>query len=221
MDAIARAHGRDGLGEIRDKLALLRRVEKDHGFGVVIEAPADPTEPIPGLPTGVADVYSLVGRLQGTYLRFVRPDAVAGPGAWAVREVVGDCPMGDPLTVGQELVSTARSPEMSAYGERVVMDTDDGVVYFLESDAYMWLCRTPDAEIEFPELAPDIVTFFNDMVLGPGYPRLVDTVLGPRTRLRTNRKGRYADTWMRLLVSAGLVSAEEAGRVPEGGVPYG
>ncbi|HSA49454.1 MAG TPA: hypothetical protein VLH10_04990 [Yinghuangia sp.] len=221
MDGTSRAYGRDALGEIRDKLELLRRVEKECRFGVVIESPAHPAEPIPGLPDGVADLYSLVGRLEGTYFRFVRPEAVSGPAAWAARETVEDCPMGDPLTVGQELLSTARSPEMSEYGECVVMDTEDGVVYYLESDNYMWLCRTPDADIEFPELASDILTFFNDLVLGPGYPRLVDTVLGPRDRLRTNRKGRYADTWMRLLIGAGLLSADDAARVPEGGLPYG
>lgn len=196
----------DALAEIQDKLALLGRVADEQRLGVVVDGAPGAVEPIAGLPKGVAEVYGLIGRLEGTYFRFVRPDAVAGPAAWAAREVVEDCPMGDPLTVGQELLSTAHAGEdMAHHGERVVMDTDDGVVYFLEPDDYMWLCRTPDADIEFPELAPDIVTFFNDVVLGPGYPRLVDTVVGPRLRERKDRKGRYADTWMRLLAHADLM----------------
>ncbi|UGQ14710.1 hypothetical protein LO772_14675 [Yinghuangia sp. ASG 101] len=215
MDAVSRSV----VGEIREKLALLRRVADEPGAGVVVEAPTGPVEAIPGLPEEVADVFGVVGRLEGTYFRFVRPDEVLGPAAWAARERVDDCPMGDPLTVGRELVSTARVPEMSVYGERVVMDTDDGVVYFLASDDYMWLCRTPDADVEFPELAPGIAAFFNDMVLGPGYVRLVDTVLGPGARVRRDRKGRYADTWLRLLIRAGLLSAEDAERARDDATP--
>lgn len=96
MDVTGRAYERDAVREIRDKLEVLRRVAGERRLGVVVEAAAGPVTPIVGLPTGVAGVYGLIGRLEGTYFRFVRPDAVVGPEAWAAREVVEDCPVAVP-----------------------------------------------------------------------------------------------------------------------------
>ncbi|MEH1016872.1 hypothetical protein V6U90_27695 [Micromonospora sp. CPCC 206060] len=73
----------------------------------------------------------------------------------------------------------------------------------------MFLYRHPDEDVEWHFLAPDIGAFFDDVVLGPGYPGLVDTVLGPGVRERRRRTGRHrgqpADSWLGLLVAAGLV----------------
>lgn len=205
---------------IRDRLELLRRVEAEHRFGVLLDAPDEPASTIPDLPSGVAEavagVYGLIGTLEGTYFRFVRPPEVAGPEAWARRPALPTCPVGNPLTLGVELLSTAKSPQHWEYGERVRMDLDDGEVYFLDSDDYVWLCRTPDDDsVEFPDLAPDLATFFHDVVMGPGYPLLVDTVIGAKRRTAVDRKGAYRDTWMRLLIAAGLLTPEQAAAVPD------
>lgn len=213
-------HAPASLDGIRSRLDLLRQVEAEHGFGVVLDAPEAPASVIPELPgavgEGLAGVFSLIERLEGTYFRFQRPNEAAGPDAWAGRRQLPECPMGNPLTIGVELLSTAKSPEMWEYGERLVMDVDDGVVYFLNSDDYVWLCRTPDDDtVEFPDLAPDLVTFFHEIMLGPGYPLLVDTVLGPKARTARNRRRAYKDTWLRLLIAAGLLPAADAAAVPD------
>ncbi|MBQ0895493.1 hypothetical protein KBX37_20715 [Micromonospora sp. U56] len=197
------------LAEIRDKLALLTRLEAEHGFGVVIEGPA-PLEPLPDLP-GVAEVYRLFGRVEGDNFRFTPPEQITSPAAWRAYTVDPDDPMGSPLTIGRELrsVPPGLRGEIKG-GAPIYLDTEDLEVYWMEPDAYIFQYEHPDEDVEYTVLAPDIVTFFNERVFGPGYPDLVATVLGPGVRDRRLRKGRhageYADNWRRLLITAGLSS---------------
>ncbi|PZF94781.1 hypothetical protein [Micromonospora deserti] len=196
-------------GEIREKLALLRRVEAEHGFGVVIGEPA-PLEPIPDLP-GVAETYSLFDRVEGDNFRFAQPAAIRSPAAWAARPVDPDDPMGSPLPIGHEVhsVPPGLRGEITG-GAPIYLDVEDLDVYWMEPDDYVFQYEHPDSDVEFTVIAPGLATFFNEHVFGPGYPELVATVLGPGVRDRRIRTGRhageYADSWRRLLVAAGLAS---------------
>ncbi|MEV0807437.1 hypothetical protein [Micromonospora sp. NPDC050200] len=198
-----------GLGRIREKLDLLRQLEAERGFGVVIGEPA-PLEPLPELP-GVAEVYSLFGRLEGDNFRFAPPEQIVSPAAWAARTVDESDPMGSPLPVGHEVHSIP--PRLRAEiraGAPIYLDTEDLDVYWMEPDDYVFLYEHPDSEPELTVIAPDVVTFFDEHVLGPGYPALVGTVLGPGVAEQRLRKGphagEYADNWRRLLIAAGLSS---------------
>ncbi|MEV4496647.1 hypothetical protein AB0J84_13185 [Micromonospora arborensis] len=197
------------LAEIRDKLALLTRLEAEHGFGVVIEGPT-PLEPLPDLP-GVAEVYGLVGRVEGDNFRFRPPEEITSPAAWSAYTVDPDDPMGSPLPIGHEVWSIPKGLRSEIPGGAAIfLDIEDLEVYWMEPDAYMFQYEHPDDDVEYTVLAPDLATFFNDWVLGPSYPDLVATVLGPGVRDRRLRKGRhageYADNWRRLLITAGLSS---------------
>ncbi|MEU5937888.1 hypothetical protein ABZ807_01660 [Micromonospora sp. NPDC047548] len=198
-----------GLDRIREKLDLLRRLEAERGFGVVIGEPA-PLEPLTELP-GVAEVYGLFGRLEGDSFRFMPPEQIVSPAAWAGRTVDESDPMGSPLPVGHEVHSIP--PRLRAEiraGAPIYLDTEDLDVYWMEPDDYLFLYEHPDEEPELTVIAPDVVTFFDEHVLGPGYPALVGTVLGPGVAERRLRKGphagEYADNWRRLLIAAGLSS---------------
>ncbi|MEU2665232.1 hypothetical protein [Micromonospora sp. NPDC007220] len=197
------------LDRIREKLTLLRRLEAEHGFGVVIGEPS-PLEPIPDLP-GVAEVYGLFGRLAGDNFRFDPPEEIRSPAAWAARPVDEDDPMGSPLAVGHEVhsIPPRLRGEIGA-GAPIRLDTEDLDVYWMEPDDYVFQYEHPDEDVEFTVLAPDVATFFDEHVLGPGYPELVAVVLGPGVRDQRLRKGRhageYADNWRRLLIAADLAS---------------
>ncbi|MEU7997009.1 hypothetical protein AB0B83_16945 [Micromonospora sp. NPDC049060] len=197
------------LDRIREKLALLRRLEAEHGFGVVIGEPT-PLEPIPDLP-GVAEVYGLFGRLAGDNFRFDTPEEIRSPAAWAARTVDEDDPMGSPLAVGHEVhsIPPRLRGEIGA-GAPIRLDTEDLDVYWMEPDDYVFQYEHPDEDVEFTVVAPDVATFFDEHVLGPGYPELVAVVLGPGVRDQRLRKGRhageYADNWRRLLIAADLAS---------------
>ncbi|MEV0721579.1 hypothetical protein AB0I37_02215 [Micromonospora purpureochromogenes] len=198
-----------GLDRIREKLALLRRLEAEQSFGVVIGEPA-PLEPLPALP-GVAEVYGLFGRLEGDNFRFTPPEEILSPAAWAARTVNENDPMGSPLPVGHEVDSIPPGLRGDIRGGApIYLDTEDLDVYWMEPDDYIFLYEHPDSEPELTVIAPDVVTFFDEHVLGPGYPALVGTVLGPGVAERRLRKGphtgEYADNWRRLLIAAGLSS---------------
>ncbi|MFK3981669.1 hypothetical protein ACI2K4_14975 [Micromonospora sp. NPDC050397] len=194
------------LGEIRSKLELLRRLAAENGSGVVIEDPAT-LEPVPELPAGVTEVFGMFRRIEGSYFRFVQPAEVSGPAAWAAREINPEDPMGNPLVIGYEIHSV---PSFAADdivgGDPIRMDAEDGGVYYLEPDDYVMLYENPDEDVEIEDFAGDIVTFFNEFVLGDKYPFLVETVLGSGARNDRDRNGEYTDTWMRLLVRAGLAA---------------
>ena len=197
------------LDRIRDKLELLRRVAADGGLAVVVGDPT-PLEPVPDLP-GVAEVYSLFGRLEGDNFRFAPPAEIVTPAAWAARTVDEADPMGSPLAVGHELhsIPPGLRDDIPA-GAPIYLDPEDLDVYWMEPDDYIFQYEHPDEDVAFTVLAPDVATFFDEHVLGPRYPELVATVLGPgvaERRLRTGRHtGEYADNWRRLLIAAGLSS---------------
>jgi len=197
------------LARIAEKLALLTRVEAEHGFGVRIEGPA-PLEPIAELP-GVAEVYSLFRRIEGDDFRFQAPKQILTPQAWAQAEVDPNDPMGSPLSVGYEMSSVP--PDLRAEirgGDPIYLDREDLDVYYMESTAYVYQYEHPDEDVEFTVIAPDVATFFDEHVLGPRYPELIAAVFGPAAvelRLRKGRHaGEYADNWRRLLIAAGLSS---------------
>ncbi|MFC9971985.1 hypothetical protein ACFVH6_13950 [Spirillospora sp. NPDC127200] len=191
-----------GLAEIRTKLELLKRVQDEHRFDVLMEEGGE-LEPIPELPDGVVEVFSLFSRLRGSSFLFLRPADIASPRAWAERAIDPYCPLGVPLCIGYEQYGM---PEpMDAGNHSVYLDTDDGSVYTCDPDDYVFAYKSVDEEVETRDLAPDVVTFVNDSVLGGGYPSLVDSFLGPGAAHRRDRKGRHRDSWMRLLVAAGAV----------------
>lgn len=195
------------LERIAGKLALLTRVEAEHGFGVRIEGPA-PLEPIADLP-GVAEVFSLFRCIEGDDFRFRAPRQILTPQTWAEAEVDPDDPMGSPLAVGYEMSSVP--PDLRAEvrgGDPIYLDREDLDVYYMEPTAYVFQYEHPDEDVEFTVIAPDVATFFDEYVLGPRYPELVATVFSPAAvdlRLRKGRHaGEYADNWRRLLIAAGL-----------------
>ncbi|MEU9507615.1 hypothetical protein AB0D32_15195 [Micromonospora sp. NPDC048170] len=197
------------LTRIAEKLALLTRVEAEHGFGVRIEGPA-PLEPIADLP-GVAEVYSLFRHIEGDDFRFHAPKEILTPQAWEEAEVNPNDPMGSPLTVGYEMDSVPAGIRAEIRGgDPIYLDREDLDVYYMESSAYVHQYEHPDEDVEFTVIAPDVATFFDEYVLGPRYPELTATVFGPAAvelRLRKGRHaGEYADNWRRLLIAAGLSS---------------
>ncbi|MEV4411836.1 hypothetical protein [Catellatospora sp. NPDC049609] len=195
------------LDRIRAKLELLRQVEAEHGFGVHVGGPT-PIPPLPQMP-GLAEVYALFGRLYGDNFRFDPPKELLDGVAWADRYDDPGCPMGTPLIIGSELATIPKKlrADIPRSGP-IRLDTQDRDVYWMDPDAYLFLYEHPDEEAEFTVLAPDVVTFFDEVVLGPGYPAMVDTVCGAgaaEQRLRRGRhRGAYEDNWRRLLNTAGL-----------------
>jgi hypothetical protein len=197
---------REALAEIRSKLELLKQVEAEHGFGVTIEAPGE-LKPIPELPEGVIDVFGMFRRLDGSYFVFEQPAAIESRRAWADRHIDPYCPMGNPLGIGWERYGIPRGAieDFDAGGTPIYLDVEDGVIYCLDGDDYVFLYKHPDEEMEIPDLAPDIVTFFNFHVLGAGYPQLIEAAIGPGAVTSRDRRGRHRDNWMRLLTESGLL----------------
>ncbi|MFI6456533.1 hypothetical protein ACIBF6_33845 [Streptosporangium amethystogenes] len=190
---------------IRAKLDLLKQVEAEYGFGAIIEEPRE-SEPIPGLPSGVAEVFGLFHRLGGDYFRFQQPPETASRQAWADRHINPYCPLGNPLSIGCERYG---APEDIECGNGIYLDLQDGDVYFCDGDDYAFAYRHPDVDmVDTTELSPDIVTFFDFHVLGEGYPQLVASVIGGHAVNRRKRRGRHRDSWMRLLEKSGLASAD-------------
>ncbi|MEU1466558.1 hypothetical protein ABZ467_39535 [Streptomyces sp. NPDC005727] len=196
---------REGLERIRSKLELITQVEAEHGFGVIIEGARNP-EPVPELPQGVTEVFGLFSRLGADYFRFFQPDEVQGPDAWAARATVPYCPLGSPLAIGCE---RHRAPEDIECADRIWLDLDDGDVYSFDIDDYIHLYKHPDETIDVLVFANDIVTFFDRFVLGPAYPQLVAAMIGPGIVTYRDRRGRYRDRWLRLLVESGLARADD------------
>lgn len=196
---------RHGLERIRSKLELITRVEAEHGFGVIIEGTTNP-EPVPELPQGVTEVFGLFSRLGAGHFRFFQPDEIQDAAAWAARAVVPHCPLGTPLTIGCE---RHRAPEDIECGSGIWLDVDDGDVYYCDIDDYIHLYKHPDETIDVLVFADDIVTFFDRFVLGPAYPQLGAAMIGPGLVTDRDRRGRYRDRWLRLLVESGLATADD------------
>ncbi|TDC96588.1 hypothetical protein [Actinomadura sp. 7K507] len=207
MDAGMRA----GLAEIAAKLDIVRRTEAEHGFGVTIEDPKE-LEDVPELPEGVTAVFRLFSCLAGDYFCFRQPDVIQNPGAWKWRLTAPGCPLGNPLEIGYERYGIpAAILEDIDGGAPVRLDMNDGSVYYVDPDDYIFFYKNvEEEEIPSEDFADDVVAFFNDHVLGEGYPRLVEGVLGSRAVTEHDRRGRHKDSWMRLLSASGLLT----GRVP-------
>lgn len=192
---------------IADKIETLRALEQRQKFGTIIE-PGAPLPELPGLPAGVSEVFSLFRRLEGSNFRFEPPPEITSLEAWTSRTHEEDGPLGDWLNIGYELYSVPKIARQDGLtGEAIRMHTERGNVYFIESDEYVSLYKDPDwggAQIE--QIAPDVVTFFDQYVLGEKYPQLVAAVIGPGMAGARTKKGAYQDTWMRLLAAAGLLS---------------
>ncbi|TDE36812.1 hypothetical protein [Actinomadura sp. 6K520] len=198
---------RAGLAEIEAKLELLRRTEAEHGFGATIERPRELSD-VPELPAGVTDVFRLFSHLAGDYFRFRQPEEIQNPEAWAKRRWIENCPLGDPLVIGWEIKGIpAASLEDIDGGAPIRLDLNDGSVYYVDPDDYVFMYKHVDVEeIDSEDFADDVVTFFNHYVLGERYPRLVEGVLGAHAVTATDRKGRHRDRWTRLLSASGLLS---------------
>ncbi|MET9395661.1 hypothetical protein ABZY20_35495 [Streptomyces sp. NPDC006624] len=196
---------REGLERIRSKLELLTQVEAEHDFGVIIEASRNP-EPVPALPQGVTEVFSLFSRLGANHFRFFQPDDIQTPAIWEARATAPQCPLGTPLTIGCE---RHRVPADIECGSGIWLDPDDGDVYYCDIDDYIHLYKHPDETIDILVFADDIVTFFDRFVLGPAYPQLATAMIGPGAVLDRDRRGRYRDKWFRLLVESGLAGTDD------------
>lgn len=196
---------RQGLERIRSKLELIRQVEAEHGFGVMIEGTKNP-EPVAALPQGITEVFGLFSRLGANYFRFFQPDEIQGSAAWAARAIIPHCPLGSPLIIGCERHSVPKDRECG-YG--IWLDPDDGDVYYCDIDDYIHLYKHPDETIDVLVFANDVVTFFDRFVLGPAYPQLVAAMIGPGIVTNRDRRGRYRDRWLRLLVESGLATADD------------
>ncbi|MEU2611824.1 hypothetical protein ABZ570_09615 [Micromonospora sp. NPDC007271] len=199
------------LAEIREKIELLRRVEAEHGFGVVIEE-AQGLEPIPGLPAGVTEVFSIFRRLQGNYFCFLQPEEIGGRASWEGRSPVSsESPLGEALAIGYGIrgIPAELLEEMGPAGRQVSVDVAEGYVYYIDGDDLADYYHSGE-DVVVQEFAGDAASFFNDWVLGADYPELVETVLGADAASHRIPKGRgageYSDTWRRLLVTAGLAS---------------
>ncbi|MEV4754460.1 hypothetical protein AB0J86_04975 [Micromonospora sp. NPDC049559] len=199
------------LAEIRNKLDLLRRVEAEHGFGVLIEE-APPLEAIPGLPAGVTDVFSIVGRLRGSYFWFLPPEQIGSRAAWEGRPPAPpEAPLGEALAIGYAVrgIPADLLAEKGPAGRQISLDVEEGYVYYIDGDDLADYYHSGE-DVVVQELADNVATFFNEWVLGADYPELVETVLGAEALDHRIRKGEdageYSDTWRRLLVTAGLAS---------------
>lgn len=195
----------EGLERIRSKIELIRQVEAEHGFGVIIEGSKNP-KPVPELPRGVTEVFGLFSRLGANHFRFFQPDEIQGPALWAARATAPHCPLGSPPAIGCE---RHRAPGDVECGSQLWLDPDDGDVYYCDVDDYIHLYKHPDETIDVLVFADDIVTFFDRFVLGPAYPQLVAALIGPGIVTDRDRRGRYRDRWLQLLVESGLATADD------------
>ncbi|MGW0435423.1 hypothetical protein ACWDV4_23145 [Micromonospora sp. NPDC003197] len=201
-------HSPNRIDRIRATFAQLKAVEAEYDFGVRL-VDGTPLESIPGIPEAAFEVFRIIGTIEGSYFRFEPPPALASAAAFHAKPHDPYDPMGPYLSIGCELFSLPEWLRGELRGEGIYLDLTDGDVYHFDPDEYVFCYEHPDEELEVKILAPDLVTFFDEFVLGPRYTELVDTILWPGARERRVRKGRfrgqYEDTWLRLLTTAGLV----------------
>ncbi|MFC6021238.1 tetratricopeptide repeat protein [Plantactinospora solaniradicis] len=197
------------LAAIKAKLEVLKRLEAEHGFGVVVEEPAT-LERIPELPYGVVEVFSLFRRVEGTCLRIEQPVEINSRTAWITRRRDPHDPLGNPLAIGRVRRPTRFSDVEFEDGSPILLDVEDGRVFAVEPDDYVFFYEHPAEDVEIGYLGTDAVAFCDDYLLGEMYPQFVKNIIGVDVgteRIRKGpHKGELADTWMRLLVSAGLAS---------------
>lgn len=209
------------IATLRGKIETLRALEAERKFGNVI-VPGLPLAPIPDLPPGTTELFSLFARLEGMNFLFKPPRDIRTPEAWRSR-LTDDFPLGENLQIGAEIFSrpehlpgdTEEIEDKAGYGGApVLMRVADGHVIYIDPEDYIGAYDDPDpSDIEIVTFAPDLATFFDEYVLGEHYPRLVDVVLGAGTADERHRTtGEYLDSWRRLLVASGLARGGERGR---------
>lgn len=182
------------LASLRAKMA---RVSGLTVRGARASGPAAAVADVPGLPEGVSEVYRIIGHLEGTYFRFPTPPEIVSREAWESRPLNDEDPMGNPVEIGYEILGAPPGID----GGPIRMDTDDGGVYWLEPDDYVFLYENPDEDVAIEDLAPSLAEFLDAFVLGPRYPDLIRAVLGEDAAARAPR----ADAWTKLLTEAGLL----------------
>lgn len=200
----------DPLERIRTKFEQLKAAEAEYNFGVVLVDGAA-LEPFPGIPRAAFEVFGIIGRIEGSHFRFAQPPELSSVAAFQALPDNPNDPLGPALSIGQELHSVPKHLRGEIDGGKgISYDLEDGDVYHIDPDDYLFLYEHPDEDVNLHIFAPDIITFFDEFVLGDKYPQVVDTILGPGVRQQRVREGRfqgqYADTWLRLLVAAGLAS---------------
>ncbi|MFG2086904.1 MULTISPECIES: hypothetical protein [unclassified Spirillospora] len=161
----------------------------------------------------MTEVFRLFYRLGGNYICFKQPDEIRGPHEWALRRSNEHCPLGDPLEIGHERYGIPPDVlERIDGGAPIRLDLSNASVYYVDPDDYIFFYKNVEIEqIDSEDFADDIVAFFNHHVLGEGYPRLVEAVLGKGAATEHDRRGRHKDNWMRLLSASGLLTGGESG----------
>ena len=201
------------IATLREKVETLRALEADRRFGNVIVS-GRMLAAIPELPAGTTEVFSLFGRLQGSHFLFKPPRDIRTPQAWQAR-LTDNFPLGENLQVGAELFSRPEHlpgdaediEDKAGYGGApILMRIADGHVIYIDPEDYIGAYDDPNpSDIPIVTFASNLITFFDQYVLGDHYPQLVDTVLGHGAAdERHGRTGEHLDTWRRLLVAAGL-----------------
>ncbi|GLZ79530.1 hypothetical protein Afil01_43370 [Actinorhabdospora filicis] len=190
---------------VEDALASLRaKMDRVTGLtvrGATVARPASGVEDVDGLPEGVGEVYRIIGHLEGSYFRFPTPSSIVSQEAWESRPVDDEDPMGNPVEIGFEILGAP--PEID--GAPIRMDANDGGVYWLDPDDYVFLWENPDEDVAIEDFAPSLAEFLDAFVLGPRYPELVRTVLGDDALERAPK----SDAWFTLLTEAGLLGSPE------------
>ncbi|GAA3241124.1 hypothetical protein ACFO1B_08180 [Dactylosporangium siamense] len=189
---------------LRERVETFRRLAAEHAIPVVIGDPL-PLPRNPALPSGLYDVFDVLGHVDTGDLRFGPPAEVHTLEAWQDRDVDEECPLGDPPSIGEGYVVLGDAEDDDIGIGDLSLDVADGSVYFIDGDSYRFY-RIDGAdldEIEVDEFAPDLPTFFTRYVFGPDYPRLASSVCN--LRVYQTHKHRYVAPWMRLLVAAGLI----------------
>jgi hypothetical protein len=191
------------LERIRSKLELLRGLPEAQRPGVMVGA-GEPLSAIVGVRAEITAVFSLFTVLQGSCLRFLRPESITSPHAWDEREERPDCPLDNPFDIG--FFHLNMPDDIPGFqGEPMIrVDRTDGGVYYLNGDDYAFYYANDVEEIDTREFEVDTAEFFDEFVLGKRYNELTDVVMG-EAALRTDRKGRYIDSWRALLEQGGLL----------------
>jgi hypothetical protein len=195
--------GTDRLDSIYRKVEHLRGLGETPAVDVILAA-GEPLTPIDGVLGEMTAVFSLFRLLEGSCLRFVRPESITSAQSWEARKDDPGCPVGNPFDIGfKHLGMPDDIPDF--LGEPVIrVDREDGGVYYLNGDDYAFYYANPD-EVETWEFDVGVIEFFDDFVLGARYPELMEVVIGKELYDRRDRKGRYVDTWRTLLERGALL----------------
>ncbi|MFI5911813.1 hypothetical protein [Dactylosporangium sp. NPDC051541] len=198
---------------LEERIETFRLFAAEQAIPVVIGEPM-PLPRNPALPSGLYEVFDLVGHVDTGDLRFQPPSEVYTLEAWRDREVDEECPLGGPPAIGEGYVVIGDTEADNIAIGDLRLDVTDGSVYYIDGDSYRFyqIDGWEIDDIEVDEFAPDVPSFFEHYVFGPGYPRLAAIVCNSRPY--STHKHRYTSPWMRLLVAAGLLDPPSRDRRP-------